>query len=156
LIEINVPGQSNYRFEHLVLDFNGTLAIDGKLIAGVPERLNSLRKLIDISIVTADTFGTAQQLAADLGIKINKLNAGDERNQKLELIRKLGVQTTVSVGNGSNDAYMLRESGLGICVIGPEGASSEALANCSLVVPEINAALDLLIKPKRLIATLRK
>jgi soluble P-type ATPase len=50
---------------------------------------------------------------------------------------------------------MLKESRLGICVLGPEGTSSEAISNCDLVISNINAALDLLLNPERLIATLR-
>jgi len=156
LIEVNIPGRGQYRFEHLVLDLNGTIALDGEIIEGVESRLHWLSNLLNISIVTADTHGSAQRLGKSLRIKIHKVDPGDEQAQKGKLISKLGSETTVSIGNGSNDASMLKKSVLGICVLGPEGTSSEAIANCDLVVSDINAALDLLLKPDRLIATLRR
>jgi len=156
LIEIDIPGRRIYRFEHLVLDLNGTIAVDGHVIEGVPERLELLTKRVDIQIVTADTLGKAQELGRCLHVKIHKITPGDEQIQKLRLVQQLGRETTVSMGNGSNDASMLKESMLGICILGPEGSSSEAAASCDLVIPDINAALDLLLKPHRLIATLRK
>jgi soluble P-type ATPase len=107
-------------------------------------------------MITADTRGRAQELKQSLRIKIHKVDPGDEQAQKLKLVKELGKETTVSIGNGSNDASMLKESMLGVCVLGPEGTSYEALRNCDLAVSDINAALDLLLKPERLIATLRK
>jgi P-type E1-E2 ATPase len=156
LIEIDVPGQRVYRLEHLVLDLNGTIALDGSIIEGVPERLDLLRKLVNIIVVTADTRGRAQELGQRIGVKIHKVDALDEKAQKRKLVQRLGNEITVSLGNGSNDSGMLKESTLGICVLGAEGTSAEAMASCDVLAPDINAALDLLIKPDRLVATLRK
>jgi soluble P-type ATPase len=88
--------------------------------------------------------------------KQQKVEPGEEQNQKLKSIHDLGIDSTITIGNGSNDASMLKESLLGICVLGPEGTSSEAISSCDIVVSDINAALDLLLKPERLIATLRR
>jgi P-type E1-E2 ATPase len=156
LIEVDVPGRHVYRFEHLVLDLNGTISLDGNIIEGVLERINSLRSMVDILIVTADTRGRVQELGQSLQVKIHKIDPSNEQAQKLKLVQQVGKETTVSIGNGSNDASMLKESVLGICVLGPEGASSEAIMNCDVVISNINVALDLLLKPERLIATLRK
>jgi len=151
-----MPGQRVYGLEHLVLDLNGTISLDGHIIEGVPERLDLLRNLLNILIVTADTRGRVQESEKRLRVKTHSVDSSDEQAQKLNLVQQLGSETTISIGNSSNDASMLKESILGICVLGPEGASIEAITNCNLVVPDINAALDLLIKPERLIATLRK
>lgn len=156
MIEVTIPGRGEYKLEHLVLDLNGTIALDGDIIEGVPERLELLRELIDIVLITADTRGRAQELKQILRVKMHKVDPGDEQAQKLELVKKLGEESTVSLGNGSNDASMLKESILGVCVLGSEGASSEAFTDCDVVISDINAALDLLLKPERLIATLRK
>jgi P-type E1-E2 ATPase len=156
LIEFDIPGKGVFRLEHLVLDLNGTLSLDGNIIEGVAERLGSLRELLNVLIVTADTLGRAEELGKSLRITIHKIDPGDEQAQKLELVRQLGSEHTVSMGNGSNDASMLKESELGICLLGPEGASAEAIANCDLVISDINSAMDLLLRPDRLIATLRK
>ncbi len=156
MIEVSIPGQRIYRIEHLVLDLNGTISLDGNVIEGVAERLDALHSLLDISIVTADTRGRAKELGNSLQVKIHKVDPGNEQDQKRSLVQQLGSESTVSIGNGANDVSMLRESILGICVLGPEGASADAMTSGDLVVPGINAALDLLTKPERLIATLRE
>ena len=58
--------------------------------------------------------------------------------------------------NGTNDALMLRRSALGIVIMGPECASAAALRAADVVAGDINAGLDMLLNPKRLIATLRE
>jgi len=156
LIKITIPGRGSYNFKHLVLDLNGTLALDGEIIEGVEDRLHQLSSLLSISIVTADTHGSARRLEESLGIEICRIESGKEDAQKLTLVQQLGKENTICIGNGSNDASMLRESALGICVVGQEGASVEAIMNSALIVSDINDALDLLLKPNRLIATLRR
>ena len=52
------PGQNPIEEGHLVLDFNGTLAVDGVLVSGVAERLRELALTpngLAIHVVTADT-----------------------------------------------------------------------------------------------------
>lgn len=156
MINVTIPGRGNLRFDHVVLDLNGTIALDSNIIEGVQERLESLHELLDIILVTADTKGKAHELGSNLHLEVHKVGSGDEQNQKLKLVQRLGKETTVSIGNGSNDALMLKESILGICVIGTEGAAAEAIASCDVVICDINAAIDLLLNPERLIATMRK
>ena len=158
MIEIDIPGRCVYRLGHLLLDLNGTLSWDGTLIDGVPERIEALRGRIDIAIVTADTLGKGQSLGKRLRVSTRKIDGGNEEAQKAKLVRQLGRKAVVAIGNGANDAAMMKEAMLGICVVDPEGAASEALANCDLAVTHINAALalELLLKQERLIATLRR
>jgi P-type E1-E2 ATPase len=156
MIEITIPGRGNYRLRHLVVDLNGTIALDGKILEGVEERLQRLNKVLDVFVVTADTFGNASELKEKLQAEIHLVEKGREDAQKLALVEKLGKEETVSIGNGSNDVSMLKESVMGICVLGREGASAEAIMNSDLIVSEINDALDLLLNPKRLVATLRR
>ena len=156
MIEVKIPGRRTYRFEHLVLDLNGTIAADGGIIEGVAERLDSLGKVLSISIVTADTRGSAGLLEAHLCSQIHRVEQGAEDVQKLALIQRLGEETTVAIGNGCNDVAMLKRAALGICVVGQEGAATEALMSSDIVVAGICAALDLLVNTDRLVATLRK
>jgi len=51
---------------------------------------------------------------------------------------------------------MLKDSILGICVVGPEGTYRETVTNSDIVVANIVAALGLLNKAERHIATLSK
>jgi soluble P-type ATPase len=51
---------------------------------------------------------------------------------------------------------MIQSAAIGIAVMGREGLSQEALQAADLVVPSILDALDLLLNPRRLVATLRR
>lgn len=61
----------------------------------------------------------------------------------------------VCIGNGRNDHLMLRPAALAIAVVQQEGAWTDTLASAQVIVREIRDALDLLLYPQRLIATLR-
>jgi len=156
MLEISIPGRGRYELKDLVLDLNGTMAVDGEVTEGVEEKLKMLSKLLSISVVTADTHGSAWRFDESLKIKAQRIEEGKEDVQKLTLVQQLGRENTVSIGNGSNDALMLKEAALGICVLGKEGTSIDALMNCDVVVSNINIALELLLHPDRLVATLRK
>jgi len=156
VIEIAIPGRGNYTIKNVVVDLNGTIAVDGNIIEGVKEKLAILSQELDIFLVTADTNKNAEGLIKDLPVTLYKIKEGEENNQKLQVVLKQGKDNTVSIGNGCNDISMLKESAIGICVVGGEGASAEAMMASDLAVSTINDALDLLLKPHRLKATLRK
>ncbi|RLJ04141.1 MAG: ATPase P [Candidatus Aenigmatarchaeota archaeon] len=144
------------RIKQLVLDLNVTIALDGKIIQGVAERLDRLYRLLDVFIVNSDTRGDAERVTKGLKAKLHKIKEGDECAQKLELVRKIGQRGTVSIGNGSNDVLMLKESLLGVCILGREGTSGDAIMVADIIIADINDALDLLLNPDRLVDTLRK
>jgi P-type E1-E2 ATPase len=113
--------------------------------------------MLDVQLVSADTFGRLDNIAAQLGVRAKRLETGrPEAAQKADVVRQLGAERVVAVGNGANDADMLREAALGIAIVGPEGLAASALAAAHVVVPTISDALGLLGNPKRLIATLRR
>ena len=153
---VEIPGHKSLKIHALILDLNGTIALDGELIAGVAERAAALQQHVDVYLVTADTLGTAAGIAATLGCTLHKLIKGAEAEQKSELVRQLGAASVVAIGNGANDAMMLGEAALGIAVLGPEGLAVSTLHAADIVVPHINDALDLLLKLARLIASLRR
>ena len=156
MIEITIPGRGNYIIRNLILDLNGTIAVDGNIIGGVKEKLAMLSQKLDIFLVTADTNKNAERLVKDLPVTLYKIKEAKEDDQKLRVVLKKGKNNTVSIGNGCNDVSMLKESAIGICMVGGEGASAEAMMASDLVVVTINDALDLLLKPHRLGATLRR
>ena len=144
MIALTVPGWGEVRVAHLVLDYNGTLAADGTLLPGVAPRLEAIHRLgVSLHIVTADTNGTAAQQCAALPVEL--------------LVREGGAvaRETAAVGNGRNDVDMLRAAGLSLAVIGDEGAFSGALLAAHVVCRNIAEALDLLLLPHRLKASLR-
>ncbi len=155
MLEIDIPGFKNLRLAHLVLDYNGTLACDGRPLPGVRERLVTLAASLDILILTADTFGTVQGQVAGWPCRVEVIPRGQEAEAKLAWVRDLGAAQTAAVGNGRNDRLMLQEAALGIIVLQTEGTAVEALLAADLATPGILEALDLLLFPGRLKATLR-
>ncbi|MCL4078321.1 HAD family hydrolase [Coriobacteriia bacterium Es71-Z0120] len=156
MIRIDIPGRGLATIQHLVLDVNGTIACDGALLEGVAERLERLRELVTVTAITADTHGTAAALRDRTGIEIHVIERGNEARQKLEVVRALGADAVVAVGNGANDDEMLDAAVVGICVIGREGAAVAALRSADVAVTDVRDALDLVLDPRRLVATLRR
>ena len=155
-LDLAIPGWEPLHLEAAIFDVNGTLALDGELIEGAAERLAILADQLHIEMITADTYDKQRQIDQRLGVVAKRLNSGGEAEQKARLIEELGRHHCVAIGNGSNDSLMMASAALSIAIIGPEGVSREALQNADIVAPSIVAALDLLIHPKRLIATLRR
>ena len=156
MIEINIPGRGVFRLEHIVTDVNGTLAVDGQLVAGVAKQISALNDRLTIHLLTADTHGRQALIDQQLNLTAVRIQPGNESEQKAEYVRKLGAETVVAIGQGANDAAMLKEAALGICVMSQEGVAAETLLSADLVMPNISAALELFDKPLRIIASLRK
>ncbi len=149
---IEIPGGDTIRLEHLVLDVNGTLTNRGQPIDGVAERLAALAQDLELHLLTADTFGTASRLGDRLGAAVTLIRRGEDKSAFIE---SLGAGACAAIGNGRNDAAMLRAARLGIAVVGPEGVAGAALAAADVVCGSIGEALDLLADDRALIATLR-
>ena len=155
MLEVDIPGYRTLVLSFLVLDFNGTIACDGHLIPGVRARLEALSRSVAIHILTADTFGSVQKEMTGIPCEIVVIGKENQTQAKADYVRKLEAQKTVSVGNGRNDALMLKEAVLGIAVIQEEGGAVETLLAADIVTQSIMDALDLLLHPLRLTATLR-
>ena len=156
MIELSIPGRGDVRLEHLVTDVNGTLAVDGILIEGVAQRIASLRKRLTVHLLTADTLGRQAAIDKQLDLTGIRLTGGNEVEQKRTFVENLGASSVVAIGQGANDAGMLKAAALGLCVMSAEGVATETLLAADLVVPNILTAFDLLDNPKRLLASLRK
>lgn len=155
MFEVDIPGFKQLRLEHLVLDFNGTLAVDGELIPGVSERLNNLASTLTVHVITADTFGKVKTQMAGVTCRVVVLKGGGQDREKLNYVDQLGPERTVCIGNGRNDRRMLEEAALGIAVLLEEGVAVQSLLAADIFCGEILSALDLLTHPLRLTATLR-
>ncbi len=156
MIKIDIPGLGAYHLQHLVMDVNGTLAVDGQLIEGVAAKIASLREHLTIHLLTADTHGRQAVIDQQLGLTAVRIMPGGESLQKADYVRRLGTESVVAIGQGANDSEMLAAARLGICVLSVEGVAKETLLACDLLAPTILAALELLVKPKRIIASLRR
>lgn len=156
MLWIDNPAIGHSELKDLVLDYNGTLALDGMLLDGVHERIGALAKVLRVHVVTADTFGQAQSQLSGLPVALHILESRKETIQKQAYVEKLGAGTTAAIGNGSNDAGMLTSAALGICILGQEGCSVKAMQGADILVRHIHDGLDLLLNPMRIKATLRE
>lgn len=151
-LAFDIPGRGRLEFDHLVLDVNGALTDRGVLAPGVAERIGRLRERLAVHLVSADTFGRLEEVAAALGVAAWRAADGAE---KLGVLEGLGPGRCAAIGNGRNDEAILAAAALGVAVVGPEGASAGALRAADVVCGSILAALDLLLDGRALAATLR-
>ena len=152
MIRIDIPGKGMIELTNAVFDVNGTIAVDGVLIAGVVERLQRLREQLAISILTAGTHGNLAEIERALGIPLQIISTGED---KARFVQQLGPEHVIAFGNGSNDAAMLGLAAIGIAVFATEGVSMLALQAADVLARGPLDAIDLVLKPKRLISTLR-
>lgn len=154
MLNIKIPGREELTLSHLVLDYNGTIAEDGNIIEGIRPRLAELSRDLTIYVITADTHGTAAKKCAGLPLQLLTFPTTEVGRIKAEEVEKL-TGGVVTIGNGFNDIQMSDVADLSICVMGAEGCCSALIAHTDVTVTSIEAALDLLLIPSRLRATLR-
>lgn len=154
MLNIKIPGREELTLNHLVLDYNGTIAEDGNIIESIRPRLAELAKDLAIYVITADTHGTAAGKCDGLPLQVLTFPTTDVGRIKAEQVQKLSGGV-VTIGNGFNDIQMSDAADLSISVMGAEGCCSALIAHTDVTVTSIEAALDLLLIPGRLRATLR-
>jgi len=154
-VTVEIPGKRTLCFENLVLDYNGTLAVDGILKKGTKPLLKELAKHLKIFVITADTFGTVTEQMKNLPVSVTVLPKEKQDEAKMKFVENLGFENTVAIGNGNNDRLMLQKAILGIAVMLEEGVAVKTLNAADIFCKNIEDALTLLIKHKRLTAGLR-
>jgi P-type E1-E2 ATPase len=152
---MEIPGFGELRIKYFVMDYNGTLAIDGKLSDETKVLLNKLSEKIEIHIITADTFGMAKKGLKGVKCKLTILSGENQAEKKGEYIKKLGKEFTIAFGNGRNDRFMVKEARLGIALLQEEGGAVETLLNSDIIIKDIIDGLSMFMNIKRVIATLR-
>ena len=154
MLTVKIPGREELVLNHLILDYNGTIALDGYLIDGIVPRLEELSKVLRIYVITADTHGTAASRCTGLPLEVKTFPTTEVGAIKAAEAEKL-TGGVVCIGNGFNDIQMSDVSDLAICVMSTEGCCGALMGHCDIVVTSILDALDLLLKTDRLRATLR-
>lgn len=155
MLSYDIPGKGTIEVRHVVFDYNGTLAVDGQLIEKAKELLLELKKLANVYILTADTYGTVEKECSPLGVKILSFPSEKAGEAKREIVEELGADRTLCVGNGFNDIEMCKIAALSIAVIEKEGCCGKLLPHVDIVVTSIVDALEIILKPNRIKATLR-
>jgi len=153
---VNIPNYKNLEIKNIVCDYNGTIAKDGILLPEVGELFNKLQKHYALYVITADTFGTVQEQVEPFGCNIILLSSKNHTEEKANFIHSLDAEHSIALGNGNNDAAMLKAAALGIAILGDEGCSKETLFAADILCKSAKEALELLLYPKRLVATLRR
>ena len=156
MIEMNIPGRGILQLEYLVCDVNGTLAVDGVLLPGISSTLREIQDRLQVYLITANTHGKQHLIDAVLGTKSVQIQKGNESEQKREFISQMGADKVIAIGQGANDAGMLKEAAIGICVLSEEGTSTAAVLSADILVSDSLKALKLIQNPMRMVATLRK
>jgi soluble P-type ATPase len=154
MITIHRPGRESLEIEFILIDFEGTLAPDCRVHPKAKDKMNLLAKRTKIYVLTTGEKNVVEKVMKKVKAEVVFLIEGEASPQKLELIKRLGQQRTAAIGNGADDAVMIEEASLGICVVGKEGAAGEALRKADVVVTGILDAFDFLLKPLRQKATL--
>ncbi|EHL31727.1 hypothetical protein LDG_6393 [Legionella drancourtii LLAP12] len=155
MIKVNIPGFTDLTIHDVILDYNGTLAVDGLLITGVASELIELSKKVTIHVVTGDSLGTAKSELQGIPCNVLIVPPMEQGLAKQNYLQKLNAKETVSIGNGRNDQQVMKDSAVGILILGKEGTAVEALNAADIVVSNIFDAINLLQHPNRLLSTLR-
>lgn len=155
-LELKIPGRETVRLTKAIFDLNGTLTVDGKLHANTRSLLKKVAEVLEVYVLTADTLKSAKKIGCKNNINVQVVSGEDTSTAKIGFIELLGPAETMAVGNGKNDAGMLEKAAISIAVLGPEGCAVEALCVSELVVNNIDDALCMILKPQRLIASLRR
>ncbi|WP_010478208.1 HAD family hydrolase [Thermococcus zilligii] len=145
-----VPGYRKLEFSSVLFDLNGTLGQSGRIGEEVKHLLERLADKYTVVVLSADTFGTLEEELRGLPVRVERVSNGVE---KAEVAK--GYAPYAAVGNGNNDVAMLEGAELAFCVIGPEGATVDALLASDIVVKDVRDAIAMLLDERKLIATLR-
>lgn len=155
MFEVDIPGFGQVKLKYLASDFTGTLSMHGRLAPGVKELLNRVAAILDVHVLTADTFGTARSELTGVACRVHMLEGKNEDTQKEAYVQNLGAENVIALGNGNNDRKMLKAARIGIAVCLNEGCALEAAFSANILMTSATDALELLLQDNRLKATLR-
>ena len=156
MVSIDIPGKGKMNIENLVLDFNGTIAYDGNIKNGIREKIQRVHEMgINIYILTADTYHQAAEQCKDMPVTLEIFDVDNAALSKREIVNNIDSKLTMTIGNGNNDVEMFEESILSVAVIGDEVCAVKAIFAADIITNNIDDAIDLLLNPHRIKATLR-
>ena len=155
MLTVEIPGRGSFNIENVIFDYNGTIAVNGEIKPQVRKKINELSNLVRIYVLTADTYGSAARECEGLNLKLLTFPTENARDHKAEIVSSLGENNSVCFGNGYNDLKMFQKALLSVAVLEEEGMCAALLNSADVLVRSAEEGIDLLLKPKRLIATLR-
>lgn len=155
--KIIIPYHGEITIKNVIFDINGTIQFKGQISEELVQKFEELKKFYNIFLVSSDTRGNLKNIAKKLGVNFKKVNTQgiNDAEAKNNELKKLGKEVTVAVGNGNNDALMLKNAILGIAILGSEGASTRSILNSDVVFTDVINAIEFLLDEKTMISTLR-
>jgi Cu+-exporting ATPase len=110
----------------------GTLLLNDRLREDAQDAMQSLRSLgIKVSMLSGDKRSSTQDIADQLGIRLDNVIFEATPESKAATIRSLG-RDVIMVGDGLNDAAALAQSGLGVALASGTNVAMDAAA---VVIP---------------------
>jgi soluble P-type ATPase len=159
MIELTIPGRPSLAIHHLVCDVEGTLTLDGRFRDDLFRTLIGLQDRLTIHLITVDSMGLQDHIDQRLNIKAFRIKRDSEIGeaaQKAAFIESLNADHVIAIGQGADDAEMLKAAALGISVLSPEGLSPQTLMAADLLVPDVAQALEAILNPLRIVNSLRR
>lgn len=153
-MKFEIPGRGELIIENVVMDFNGTIAVDGKMKESVRQRICQLAQKYNVFVITSDTQGTAAKELEGLPLSLKIFDNSNAGECKRRIVEELGCGCAC-IGNGKNDILMFKEATLSIAVLETEGLYAPLLSETDMLTKSSEDALDLLLDEKRLISGLR-
>jgi soluble P-type ATPase len=160
MIKLTIPGFGPLEIRRVVTDYTGTHSFKGVVRRSVKTRLAQLAKLVEVHVLTIDTFGTVRRELARLPVELHLLKS-ESRNdeEKQRFVLKYEPKHVAAFGNVTIDRLRLKAvrdaGGLAVAVDNGEGCSVDAINNANILVHGSEQALDLLLEPNTCKATLR-
>jgi soluble P-type ATPase len=114
--------------------------------------LKALGEHLSLHALTAGTHGNIAELEHALGFPLHLIISAEE---KVLYVEQLGPAHVIAFGNGMNDGGMLHLAAIGVAVLAGEGVAMSALQAADVLALGPLDAIDLVLNPKRLVATLR-
>jgi soluble P-type ATPase len=156
MLSILRPGLEPLEVDFILVDLDGTLASDGRIHPKAKDKLNLLAKRTRIYILAKGEKDRVEDVLRKVKAEAVYVPEGEASLAKRDWLRRLGEGRSVAIGNGVEDASMVEDAGLGICILCKEGAAASTLAKADLVFTNILDAFDFLLKPLRQKGTLGK
>ncbi len=155
MMRFNIPGYGTLMIEHVAIDFNGTIAVDGVIGEAVKKRIVRLAERCRLHVLTSDTRGTVARELAGLPMALQVYDSDNAGESKRLFVKGLGGTVCACIGNGKNDLPMFKEAALAVAVLESEGLYAPLLAAADLLVKSSEDALELLLDETRLVSVLR-
>jgi len=150
-MKLDISNYGKVNLKYLILDYNGTIALDGKPLIS-PAQVRDLAKIYKVIVLSGNTYSGIEDHLSPYALDLVVTPGGQD---KLNYIQDLGPETCIAIGNGNIDQAMLQAAGLSIAVVGPEGCSTQALLASDIVVNSIHDALAIVSSPNKLKAILK-